>query len=864
MVIKQEKTGHSCVSTGNFFILLLLSMILLSSAASAADTGWVAPSVNTGGTGVTSPTNAYADDTSYATFSSSSSNWNYYGYDLSSIPSGSAINGIELNALGIRSSGSGSNRYMTVRLSWNSGTTWTSYSTDTTEWDRNNVLDHILGGAADTWGHSWTRDEIVNNLRIQAQWMTSTNTGDLDFLPVRVYYTPGAGTTYSVSGYVTNASNSAAISGATVTAGTETAATGGTGYYSMLLPNGTYTITASKSGYNPNSISRTVSGAPVSNANIALTSAPVGTGGKVIVATNRYVVLDDPLTSGKSADTAAGFALPSGGSWSQNAWNGAQTTIKSYALVLSETGTPITNSPVVFTIRNWNNADTTTSTTINTDANGIASYSLDLNAKNYYGNWYVDASATAISKTDSTGFIYNWFGCNAGGCKNHGNNAPNSATSSLQNSPYTLGREGTTSRGDHRTSDSDCVGCHRGYGGVGGGNAFSGQATKTADVHTTNTCATCHGITISTHQTNALIKSCSDCHSWTNLSSESTMSTGTTPMSNYSGNVAATGHNPANAVPCIICHGPMHNITKPDQSLRLTKNNIVEDSHCLTCHTSYEKHNGGVGCTLCHSQDVHNIQVFSQTAGYVNKGSTYQGNCTNCHQNPTFLTTLKSAPKAGSYTGTAPQVQTPLNHSNDNGGLKWGNYWTTPKDACVYCHGDNKHIATRLGYAATAVGTDPIGGAIGSGTVCASCHNSTDNDYAAIMALLNPDPVAFKPGTNWNITGTDHATYGTTDADCQLCHGSLLSGSATISEFVHNVGKGGGGGSCTACHAQPPDDPAGITGNNTDGAHILHKTAGYGSVPVTSCDYCHSTGGSNEGTSHPNGNYNIQTNGSAN
>ena len=118
-----------------------------------------------------------------------------------------------------------------------------------------------------------------------------------------------------------------------------------------------------------------------------------------------------------------------------------------------------------------------------------------------------------------------------------------------------------------------------------------------------------------------------------------------------------------------------------------------------------------------------------------------------------------------------------------------------------YCHGDNKHIATRLGNAAVAVGTDPIGGAIGSGTVCASCHNSTDNDYAAMMALLSPDPVFKSTGQNWNVNGTDHASYGTTDADCKSCHGGVLSGSADISEFVHNVDAGKSGGpDCISCH----------------------------------------------------------------
>ena len=313
-------------------------------------------------------------------------------------------------------------------------------------------------------------------------------------------------------------------------------------------------------------------------------------------------------------------------------------------------------------------------------------------------------------------------------------------------------------------------------------------------------------------------------------------------MSNYSGNVAATGHNPNSTILCVICHGPMHNITKPDESLRMTKNNIVEDSQCLTCHTSYDKHNGGVGCTLCHSQDVHAIKVFSQTAGYVNKGNTYQGDCTNCHQNATFLGALKNAPKAGAYSGSAPQVQKPLNHSTDRNGTKWGTYWTSTKDACVYCHGDNKHIATRLGNAAVPVGSDPIGGAIGTGTVCSSCHNSNDNDYLATMALLTPKPVANLPGSNWNVTGTDHASYGTTDADCMTCHGGVLSASPDISEFVHNVDAGKSGGpNCISCHDLTGTAPKHIDVNILKNSS--HKNLNGASTDTNkACYACHGTG----------------------
>ncbi len=143
-----------------------------------------------------------------------------------------------------------------------------------------------------------------------------------------------------------------------------------------------------------------------------------------------------------------------------------------------------------------------------------------------------------------------------------------------------------------------------------------------------------------------------------------------------------------------------------------------------------------------------------------------------------------------------------MNHSTDRAGTYWGTYWTDANGACLYCHGDNKHNATWLGNVSAAVGSDSIGGAIGTGTVCSSCHDPDDSNYIATMNVLDPDPVANKPGNaNWNTSGVDHSSYGATDADCKLCHGSALSGSADISEFLHNVDSGKSGGlDCVGCH----------------------------------------------------------------
>ncbi|MDD5614910.1 MAG: hypothetical protein PHH85_01775, partial [Candidatus Methanoperedens sp.] len=614
----------------------------------------------------------------------------------------------------------------------------------------------------------------------------------------------------------------------------------------------------------------------------------------LIVSVNRFVVLDDPLTTGKTAQT--GFALPAFTGWSTNQWSGNQTQIKGYALLLDKNGSSISNTNVTFNISNWN-ASFTNISNVSTNSNGIAIYTFDMNARNYYGNWTV--KATALGKTDSTGFIYNWWGCQAGGCEDHGIRSVGTATPSIQNSPYTLGRETITADTNHNSiTDNDCVGCHRGYGGVGGGSTFTGQSTKTADVHITNTCATCHA-TIATHDTNEPIKSCSDCHSWANLTKEYTMSSGTTPMSNYSGMVAATGHDPNNTIPCIICHGPMHNITKPDESLRPNNNNITEDSHCTTCHTSYNKHNssnitsGGVNCTLCHSQDIHYIQVFAQNstgATYVNTTSNSRGNCTLCHQNGTFFASLKNASKAGNYIGRPPpQVQTPVRHSNNaSNGSRWNsteNYWNRSSQVtlCRYCHGETNHKSVALGRPSTWDGNNVVNSTIGNTTWCTGCHwqgySNGSSRYLDMINNVTDDHRNISSSAGYNlsippeITGnntygastsnyeyTNHSLYtpfssNLNDSACNRCHGYQY-GFTRITQLMHNQSSVGGP-DCVGCH-----DIGGIVllskidVTATNDTNAIHKNLNSNATATVDsnnrrCWACHGNGSAPSPNTHP-------------
>ena len=80
---------------------------------------------------------------------------------------------------------------MSVELSWNGGTTWTSAKTDATE--STTEQSTTLGGSADTWGRSWLVSELSNtNFRVRVTSTSDDTARDffLDWVPVQVTYGP--------------------------------------------------------------------------------------------------------------------------------------------------------------------------------------------------------------------------------------------------------------------------------------------------------------------------------------------------------------------------------------------------------------------------------------------------------------------------------------------------------------------------------------------------------------------------------------------------------------------------------------------------------------------------------------------------
>ncbi|MCZ7380719.1 MAG: hypothetical protein O8C64_03965 [Candidatus Methanoperedens sp.] len=490
-------------------------------------------------------------------------------------------------------------------------------------------------------------------------------------------------------------------------------------------------------------------------------------------------------------------------------------------------------------------------------------------------------------------------------------------------SPYTggYGNDETFAEAAHLRSSHNNKGCYICHPGYSANNTGYGY---TNDVHRNEngSCDFCHGnwiyiranLTVGGGAGIPKIKSCYDCHpqynyNLTQINTLANLTNGTginvngTNISVYSYNydtkTPLTAHNGTNysltaSVPCVVCHGPAHNISKPDPSYANT-NNITEDSQCKTCHpnSSYTEHNssnttsGGVNCTLCHSQDAHAIKVFSQNASYItlnrSNPNPATGNCTNCHQNASFFPALNNAtlnPKVGLYTGRNPsQVAVPLEHSNDpNNGTKWNQtpgYWQNGPNAsaqnlsCLYCHGITLHNATALGRPSLFNGNNTVNSTISTSTSwCALCHwqgySSGAKTYNDTVSTFTNESLLVPPEITGNATyGANqsnpayfnHSSINKDDSSCKNCHGSLTS-DTNITGLMHNVAAGSGA-NCINCHdingSGAPQDKRITVSSMKQGVHANLNSNATNSTfldPINkACWACHGDG--SEPVGHP-------------
>jgi hypothetical protein len=662
--------------------------------------------------------------------------------------------------------------------------------------------------------------------------------------------------TYLLSGYVTNQSSGAVISGATVTTDAGlTTSTNGAGYYNFSVINSTILITASKTGYYENSTTKTVNGAAVGDSNISLRQET--TNGRIRIAMNRFVILDDWSTDG---NIGVGFSL-SGYTHFFNEWKGKNTRINATALFIDNDGTPQIGSKITF---NLTKPDGSEAAKINatTNAYGLADFSFDMDAQNFYGNWTVKASTGGFSTfDDSTSFIYNWWGCGtSGGCEGatgtHNHATRSAGTTYLPiNSPYLSGRESMDwGQHDDPVMGNNCTNCHQSYDTKPGDNINNGSnlnhTNRTADVHRNITCDNpgCHS-TVALHNIaatgGAVIGSCysSTCHTPANrsdISSKSTLNSSdvanaTSLYSINSTSFNATFHTPDSTVPCIICHGPMHNISKPDDTQRFIRNSVTEASQCTTCHGP--RHGYATNCTGCHTMDIH----------IINNRSDGLDNCYLCHL--TYANAVNTTKHNQTRNIAAPNCT--LCHTNySNISLGHNAYVVNESNACrdSGCHEQDVNAFYERHSSSSDCTTCHFGNTSSPFSLNTSIYSHDHNltvvpsyyqyNQSGLGLSLNgifgfsPFPTFTcttpachgrsgrtnieEPASAW--LGSGHAragTHGTTyNQTCLRCHSPPLYNSSNVATYAASEWLGI---QCRVCHNLHKRNESNVTGYNFTG-----------------------------------------------
>ena len=546
---------------------------------------------------------------------------------------------------------------------------------------------------------------------------------------------------------------------------------------------------------------------------------------------SRLVVLDDPNNG--QADTANGFSVPPD-RWGSDYWKGEETTIRGYAIVMDKDG-GISGVTVTFTIKNpaGNQIAQIQATT---DTSGVASFSYDLNNKNYYGYWTVEATATVNGQNLQTSatFMYNWWGC----ARCHGDTGNNGYPSSFgtytPKSPYTAGYDfhRDPKRKDHAGAivAGECTACHNGYDKVHVQGEFgytynngydATRASKSDDIHNAD-CVSCHANSDLGGSTNDLtwdskdnlwdwnayskntnyprpeIAGCYDtpgCHAQknsklTSINTTTGYSVGGSYRTVYSLDTTTgqpkKAHTSPGTVPCLSCHGPAHDLTKPVVSG--TSNTYTEDSQCLTCHVSQGKHSTSnpVYCTACHSQDAHSIGTLDKSATtqptYTTIGSVNavtKNDCSSCHTSgaiSSFFSSLTSY-DSSAYT---------RNYRTATDGFGYSIAMHNGSVGCTVCHDSTDfHSITFLTHTAT-YSTDRTQ-AVG----CEDCHvpgiNDTVKNYIQTTFSLNPPQVDAEHNNS---------------VPCDVCHSPSPHGGARYlsSDLQSYTTNRANAVTCTDCH----------------------------------------------------------------
>ncbi|MEX0751063.1 MAG: hypothetical protein WD359_09675, partial [Dehalococcoidia bacterium] len=157
--------------------------------ASPDDTGLLSPSLESVGSGdgfEANPENAFMDDGIAASnIDGAGDSHLYFGYPIA-LPSSTLVEGVEIRADWWMDSVDGTSN-LTIDLSWDGGASWTS--TQATSLEDTSERTDILGGPADTWGRSWSPQELESlSVRVTASSDDPARDFHLDWIAVRIFY----------------------------------------------------------------------------------------------------------------------------------------------------------------------------------------------------------------------------------------------------------------------------------------------------------------------------------------------------------------------------------------------------------------------------------------------------------------------------------------------------------------------------------------------------------------------------------------------------------------------------------------------------------------------------------------------------
>lgn len=584
-------------------------------------------------------------------------------------------------------------------------------------------------------------------------------------------------------------------------------------------------------------------------------SPPDQVGYKIIVSSDRYSIFSPWTGKASDASLSANFT--------------------GYALLLDDNGSPVSGQSITFKIYAGSGGTILKSTkTAITQTNGLASVTYDTygdfssSTDVDYGTWKIEAYLTSTPTVTSNTNMK----IEAGGSATPGGSGclaychkTSVKSGDKPLSPYTAGYGAISSRAAaaHKKSDhinKGCYYCHPGYAAV-----KTGSYGNTNDVHKNRTCDYCHGTWSYISSTTAgngngipKMPSCYQCHPVlnsfpSNVSTLDNLAAGN-GISVYSFNfdqkkplTAHTGtmYSLVDSVPCIVCHGPAHNNSKPLFTVG-TSNSNTENEQCWTCHANRDTtHKYNTNCVGCHSQDAHNVS----TAG---GGSS---DCKSCHD------IGGSAPRHVNFNA---MNSTGAVHKNLNSAAS--STVNAENKKCWSCHGDgtepvgghpSNYLTPKVCTNCHTSGTYKVDNHIQNGTnistetSCIDCHNNSISrfessanasvsHYGTKTSLVNTKDCIYchKNLTSGNLWGgaTDpwnsitfpHSLSTTTNEECYSCHGDISAG--TIS--FHNgmlMKPPLSSVTCTDCHK------LGINLSETKIDSSVSSTAAHKSKNCTDC-----------------------------